>query len=102
MKKVAREMVAKKNAVRRAVTIENNDPSGYIAFREKELLLEKAIKQLSPQQQLVYKLSREQGLPNKDIAIRLHISNKTVKNHLTNGMRIIRKYFSLNMYETNS
>lgn len=101
MKKIAREELTKKKATIDTVTVENNDPSDYVAFREKELLLEKAINQLSPQQQIVYKLSREQGLANKDIALKLHISNKTVKNHLTNGMRIIREYFSLNMYETN-
>lgn len=97
MKKIAREKLTKKKAIIYTETVENNDPSSYITFREKELLLENAINRLSPQQQMVYKLSREQGLPNKDIAIKLHISNKTVKNHLTNSMHIIREYFSLNM-----
>lgn len=95
MKKVAREKSTKKKAITDMVTIENNDPSGYVAFREKELLLEKAVEALSPQQQIVYKLSREQGLPNKDIAMKLHLADKTVRNHLVNAMRAIRKYFSL-------
>lgn len=102
LKKIAREKLTQKEVILDAVTVEMNDPSGYTALKEKELLLRKAIERLSPQQQLVYKLSREDGLANKDIATRLHISNKTVKNHLTSGMHLIREYFSLNMYEANS
>ena len=38
----------------------------------------------------VYKLSRQEQLSHKEIAERLEISTKTVENHITNALRIIR------------
>ncbi len=38
----------------------------------------------------VFRLSREAGLSNRQIAIRLSISEKTVEHHLTKALRIIR------------
>ena len=40
--------------------------------------------------QLVYKLSREEQLSHKEIADRLYISPKTVENHITKALQIIR------------
>ncbi|MFH6995095.1 RNA polymerase sigma-70 factor [Flavobacterium sp. FlaQc-48] len=40
--------------------------------------------------QLVYKLSREEQLSHKEIAERLHISTKTVENHITKALQTIR------------
>lgn len=39
---------------------------------------------------LVYKLSREEQLSHKEIAERLDISTKTVENHITKALQIIR------------
>jgi RNA polymerase sigma-70 factor (ECF subfamily) len=39
---------------------------------------------------LVYKLSREEGLSNKKIAVSLNISEKTVESQITKALRIIR------------
>lgn len=39
---------------------------------------------------LVYRLSREEGLPNKTIAVSLNISEKTVESQITKALRIIR------------
>src|SRR5690606_30622305 len=38
----------------------------------------------------VYKLSREEQLSHKEIADRLSISTKTVENHLTKALRVLR------------
>ncbi|OIV43652.1 RNA polymerase sigma factor [Flavobacterium johnsoniae] len=40
--------------------------------------------------QLVYKLSREEQLSHKEIAERLDISTKTVENHITKALQVIR------------
>lgn len=40
--------------------------------------------------QLVYKLSREEQLSHKEIAERLEISTKTVENHITKALHVIR------------
>ncbi len=39
----------------------------------------------------VYRLSRESGLNNKEIALALSISEKTVEQHLTKALRFIRE-----------
>ncbi|WP_300979126.1 RNA polymerase sigma-70 factor [Flavobacterium sp.] len=40
--------------------------------------------------QLVYKLSRDEQLSHKEIAERLEISTKTVENHITKALHVIR------------
>lgn len=61
--------------------------------REQLQLLNKAIGLLPRQQQLVYKLSREEGLSRGEIASQMHISPHSVKNHLQHALRSIRGYF---------
>jgi RNA polymerase sigma-70 factor (ECF subfamily) len=60
--------------------------------KENEQLLQRAIEQLPPQQQLVYKLSKQEGLSREEIAERLQISPNTVKNHLQEAIKFLRAY----------
>lgn len=60
--------------------------------KEYDSLLHEAISQLSPKQQLIYQLSRENGLKLNEIAIKLNISSNTVKSHLMHALRTIRKH----------
>jgi RNA polymerase sigma-70 factor (ECF subfamily) len=53
-------------------------------------LLDKAISILPPQQALVYKLSKEEGLSREEVAAKMGISSNTVKNHLADAMRAIK------------
>jgi len=48
------------------------------------------VDQLPCQCRQVYRLSREQGLDTKEIASALLISEKTVKNHLTKALTVLR------------
>src|SRR5690625_2372420 len=65
------------------------------AFEEKETrqLLQKIIQKLPSQQQIIYKLSKQEGLSRNEIAEQLQISPNTVKNHLLKATKYIRKHF---------
>ena len=52
--------------------------------------LEGTISELPKQCQTVFRLSRQQHLPNQNIAERLNISTKTVENYLTQALKYIR------------
>jgi RNA polymerase sigma-70 factor (ECF subfamily) len=61
--------------------------------REKQYhkLLEEVIDQLPPQQKMVYRLSRLEGLSNDKIASKLGISPFTVRKHLSQALKFLRK-----------
>lgn len=53
--------------------------------------IDTVVKGMSPQRQKVYVLSREEGLSNEQIAEMLHISKRTVENHLTAVLAVLRR-----------
>lgn len=55
-------------------------------------LINKAVVQLSPQKQKIFRLSRYEGLKHEEIADYLNLSKSTVKNHLVETLRHIRSY----------
>jgi len=59
---------------------------------EYDSLVHEAFDHLTPQQQLVYQLSRQQGMDTNEIAVKLKISPNTVKTHLVHALRSIRKF----------
>jgi RNA polymerase sigma-70 factor (ECF subfamily) len=63
-----------------------------LQHKENEQLLQRAIAHLPPQQQLVYKLLKQDGLSREEVAAQLHISPNTVKNHLQEAMKFLRTY----------
>jgi FixJ family two-component response regulator len=54
-------------------------------------LIHEAVGKLTPQQKAVFKMSREEGLKQEDIARQLNISIFTVKKHLTDALNYLRK-----------
>ncbi|TAM96610.1 MAG: RNA polymerase sigma-70 factor [Chitinophagaceae bacterium] len=62
--------------------------------KENMQLLQHIMGGLPPQQQLIYHLSKEEGLSREEIASRLQISPNTVKNHLLKACKYIRLHFS--------
>jgi RNA polymerase sigma-70 factor (family 1) len=63
-----------------------------VLARESRDLISQAIAKLPPQQQLVFKLVKQEGLSRADIAQQLQISPNTVKNHLTDALKFIRAF----------
>lgn len=61
-----------------------------VDYNEIKRALQTAIEQLPPQQKIVYRLRREQGLKNDEIASRLNISPLTVKKHIAQASQAIR------------
>lgn len=59
--------------------------------REVKELIQSAVNKLTPQQKLVFLLSREEGLKHDEIAKKLNISGSTVKNHLVAALRFLRE-----------
>lgn len=61
-----------------------------LSFGELQRALKRAISQLTPQQRLVFELSRIEGLKHEQIAEKLAISRETVKKHMTDALQRIR------------
>lgn len=64
--------------------------------RELEVIYRQAIEALPPQQQRAYLLSREEHLSYEEIAAILGISRNTVRNHLSDALKNIRRHVSGN------
>jgi RNA polymerase sigma-70 factor (ECF subfamily) len=59
--------------------------------QEKILIMRMLVEKMPPQRQKVFKMSRLNGLSNDQIAEILGISKKTVENHMTDALRVLRK-----------
>lgn len=63
-----------------------------VILREHEDQLHHAINHLSPRRQIIYKMSREEGMSHTDISRELNISSSTVNNQLVSALQHIRSY----------
>lgn len=58
--------------------------------KENRSILENIINRLPPQQRLIYKLAKQEGVSREEIARRLNISPNTVRNHLATAVNYLR------------
>lgn len=67
----------------------------YADKEERYAIVEKAVAQLPPQQQKVWRMSKEEGLPHRQIAERLQLSPETVKRHISLAMAAVLRYVKI-------
>ena len=70
---------------------ESNETDDTIHLKELELLVTMVVEKMPPQRQKIYKMSRESGMNNEEIARELSINKRTVENHLSQALTDIRK-----------
>lgn len=71
----------------------HNDTEEAILLADLEAFTEQSISKLPARQQLIFKLSRYEGLTHDQIAETLNISKNTVNNHLVEALKSLRKQF---------
>ncbi|MDR0692534.1 MAG: RNA polymerase sigma-70 factor [Prevotellaceae bacterium] len=59
--------------------------------KETELLIQLTVAKMPTQRKKIFELSRRSQLKNEEIAQKLHLSKKTVENHLNLALKEIRK-----------
>lgn len=75
-------------------------PQSLLEYKQTATFIQEAIRQLPPQQTLIFRLSREQGLTHAEIARELNIAQATVKSHIIRALNSIREY--VRMHSGNS
>lgn len=66
----------------------------YLQTNELEVILDKALKKLTPRQRQVFEMSRNEQMSHKEIAEILGISVFTVQEHISTALKIIKHYLS--------
>ena len=78
------------------ISMENvsNNTEESILLSDLQRFTEAALITLPPQQQIVFRMSRFDGLNYDEIAVKLNISRNTVKNHLVTALKTLRTHFN--------
>jgi len=98
LKKVARERKML-DQVWNAIGEIHDDTQEIIEANESSRLIKQAINGLTPQKQLIYQLSRDEGLNHEQIAQKLNLSKSTVNNHLVESLKQIKAFLLRNSPE---
>lgn len=69
---------------------QTNETEQMVEFRNIEGLANQLIQEMPEKRKEIFKLSREQGFSNKEIAGKLGISVKTVENQITSALKYLR------------
>lgn len=79
-----------KSKVGQAAEESENPVETLLLEKEHRMILEKVIGGLPPQQKIIYKLAKQEGISREEIARRLNISPNTVRNHLAAAVEYLR------------
>ncbi len=69
---------------------QGSDPEPALHHKELLLIIQAEVEQLPEKCRIIFKYSREKGMPVREIAEVLHLSPKTVENQLTKALRQLR------------
>lgn len=69
----------------------SNETNFLIEFNNIQSMANEIIDSLPEKRREIFKLSREQGFTNKEIATRLNISVKTVENQITSALKTLKE-----------
>ncbi|WP_158795634.1 RNA polymerase sigma factor [Pedobacter sp. L105] len=99
-KVIAHKQVESKYISSLAEFIQHNENATDHLVRQNQLslLIEKEISQLPEKMREVFELSRKLNYTHKEIASKLGISEKTVKNQVNNALKILRLRFGVFIY----
>lgn len=95
--KVMARMALNKNLSHQGVNdvhqmmVVDNSTQEWLNFSDLQLEIEAAIQALPEKCQLVFRMSREEGMTDQQIADRLELSRKTVEAHISKALRTLRK-----------
>jgi RNA polymerase sigma-70 factor (ECF subfamily) len=70
----------------------SNGPEILAEERELKEIIEAGIRELPPQQQKAFRLSREKGCSHEEIAQQLGVSKASVKDYIVKALAFLRKY----------
>ena len=89
-----RRLAAERKFLRSAPAIQaaENTTDEMVTANECREWISQAVTRLPPQQKLVFRLSKEEGMKREDIARQLEISPHTVKNHLSDALKFIHTF----------
>jgi len=80
----------------RSFDTESIDPEEDFYYKDLLSIIDKAVNEMPPQQRKVFRLSREEGLLNAEIAEKLGISKRTVEKHISTSLNSLRKVIGKN------
>ncbi len=60
--------------------------------QEAEQLWQKILAKLSPQKQKIFRLSRDMGLTQQEIATQLKLSKNTIKNQIVDSLKVVKEH----------
>ena len=89
LKLLAKETAARKQMAH-LLDPEANLVEDHVLTKENETRLQHALDHLSPQQKLIFTLSRNEGMKHEEIASQLNISRNTVKTHLVHALKTLK------------
>ncbi|ERJ58998.1 RNA polymerase sigma factor [Sphingobacterium paucimobilis] len=72
---------------------QSNSTEEFLNLVELQKFTDQAVQKLTKQQQLVFKMSRYEGLSQQEIAEKLNISKETVKKHSAEALKSLRLQF---------
>lgn len=90
-KKLGHQLMQNELLSSQADLADHSDPT---IARELSEVIKRGIESMPAQRRKVYEMLRQQGLSRDEVATQLNISPATVKTHLTDAIKTLRKYIT--------